>query len=72
MTEEFDEDWAKNFKSKINSHAEKSKIFTAIDSLVDCRNEFAHGGNPNLSVYDVINYFNDAKILLHLLDEVVI
>lgn len=71
LTEEFDEVWAQSFKAKINAHADKTKIFSSLDSLVNCRNEFAHGGNPSLSVYDVIRYFNDAKIILFLLDEVV-
>lgn len=72
LAEEFDEVWAKSFKSKVNAHIKKDEILSSLESLVDCRNEFAHGGNPNPSVYDVIKYFNDAKIFIAILDEVVV
>lgn len=70
--EQFDENWKQEFKKRIKDHPRKDKILASLDSLVECRNEFAHGGNPNKSIDDVIAYFSDSKLILEILDEVVV
>lgn len=67
----FDKDWHTNFKSNINAHADKVTIKTSLQSLVDARNEFAHGGNPNVSLNDVYSYFQESCKLIEILDSIV-
>lgn len=69
--EQFDEDWEKEIKKRVKNHPQKDKILSSLDSLVECRNEFAHGGNPNKSIEDVIEYFSDSRLILQILDDVV-
>jgi hypothetical protein len=68
---EFDDEWKKEFKAKVNSHQDNSQIKDSIKSLVFARNQFAHGGDPNLTINDVLDYFLHSRIVLDLLDEVV-
>lgn len=68
---DFDKDWSKRFKSDINTHAQKSVILTSIQSLVDARNSFAHGGNPGLSINDTITYYTNSKEIIELLDTII-
>lgn len=67
----FDETWCKEFKDQINLHPDKSQILFALKSLVDSRNDFAHGGNPTTSITDAIDYYTHAKKLIIVLDSVV-
>jgi len=72
LLKSFDSSWNTNFKSEVNKHPDKSKIMTSIESLVDARNEFAHGGNPNIPVQSTIDYFYDGKTLIEILDTIII
>ncbi len=67
----FDKNWNKNFKKKIKLLSNREKIILSLTSLNDARNVFAHGGSPSVSFDDVVNYFDDACIMIKLLDEVV-
>lgn len=71
LLKEFDKEWNAEFKRRINIHPDKTKIMTSIESLVDARNEFAHGGNPTLTVSDVITYFSDFRIVIEIIDDIV-
>lgn len=71
LLKEFDIDWNAEFKRRIDTHPNKTKIITSIDSLVAARNEFAHGGNPTLTVSDVINYFSDFRVVIEIIDDIV-
>jgi len=71
MLKDFDVDWNTAFKSGIKAKPNQMTLQTSLQSLVDARNEFAHGGNPNLSIGDVIRYFQDAREIMVVLDSVV-
>lgn len=42
-----------------------------INSLVQLRNDFAHGDNITVSIDTVITYYEAARDILHILDSVV-
>lgn len=67
----FDEEWNAKFKDKLNSHEYSTRIKSSIDSLNTARNSFAHGQTPSSSFENIKNYFEDAVIILEILDEVV-
>lgn len=67
----FDATWKDNFKTAVNNHQRSANLKTSLQSLVDARNEFAHGGNPRVSISDVVQYFADARELIECLDGVV-
>lgn len=68
---DFDSDWKKEFKKRINDEPNKTYLLTSLQSLVDARNDFAHGGNPSASISDIIDYFRHAKRIIEILDEIV-
>jgi len=68
---DFDEDWKKNFKSLLDIEPNKSNLLTSLQSLVDARNDFAHGGNPTASISDVLIYFSHARRIIEIMDNVV-
>jgi hypothetical protein len=67
----FDKDWLAKFKSLLLAKPNSTQIFDSLESLVEARNEFAHGGDPNSTVSDVLRYFTDSRFLLEILDSVV-
>lgn len=71
LLKEFDVNWNTKFRNRVNAHPDRTRIMTSIESLVDARNEFAHGGNPTLTVTDVINYFSDFRIIIEEIDDIV-
>lgn len=68
----FDVRWRDTFKASLNTHADKERICDSVKSLNNARNVFAHGGNPQTTFNDVINYFEDAKIIIQYIDGSVI
>jgi len=68
---QFDEDWKNTFKSKLNLEPNKQALTNSLQSLVDARNDFAHGGNPGASINDVITYFVNSRRIIEIMDEVV-
>lgn len=68
---DFDEQWLVAFKASVNAEANKSALLDSLQSLVDARNDFAHGGNPSSSIGDVLNYFANSRRVIELLDHVV-
>ena len=71
LLQEFDDEWKDDFKSQIDVHADKSEILTSLGSLVDARNDFAHGGNPTLTISDVIKYYRYCRIAVEIIDNIV-
>jgi hypothetical protein len=67
----FDGDWKSAFKNNLNGTANAASLKTSLQSLVDARNEFAHGGNPRVAIRDVCKYFDDARKVIESLDAVV-
>jgi hypothetical protein len=70
LLKDFDENWYSSFIIKMNAETHKTRIETSIKSLVDARNEFAHGGNPTSTVSDVIFYFGDCRRVIEIIDEI--
>lgn len=68
---QFDEDWKKTYKANIKSDPDKQHLLNSLQSLVDARNEFAHGGSPTLSIGDVVVHFKNAKKVVEHVDSVV-
>ena len=68
----FDEDWHKSFKISISNAPNHTAWMTSLQSLVDARNDFAHGGNPSASIGDVITYYQHSKDVIEALDSNVV
>lgn len=71
LLKSFDSFWKTEFKRSVSTHPNSSQLKDSLQSLVDARNEFAHGGNPHVSIGDVRQYFLDAQEILEKLDHVV-
>lgn len=69
--ERFDPNWNAIFKQKLSQEPDKSRIESSLKSLNEARNEFAHGGRPTVSFQSIQLYFNDAKRIIEIIDEVV-
>ena len=65
LLKNFDATWHAEFKRKIKSHRDKSRLLSSLDSLNLARNEFAHGKvSFTISINQVINYYDDTVELL--------
>ena len=60
-------EWKEQFDALVKEAGKISKI----NSLVQLRNDFAHGDNITVSIDTVISYFDAAKDILNILDTVV-
>lgn len=67
---DFDLRWSKKFEELI-SLSDKPRYNGALTKLVNARNEFAHGGTPNIDIASTIEYFNGGCEVLKILDQVV-
>ncbi|PKK83493.1 MAG: hypothetical protein CVT49_08205 [candidate division Zixibacteria bacterium HGW-Zixibacteria-1] len=68
---DFDNDWKDKFKAKIESLPDKAELLMSLQSLVNARNEFAHGGNPGSSIEDISKYFSDSRRIIEELDTII-
>lgn len=68
---EFDEAWKKDFKTNLNSEPNPQALKTSLQSLVDARNDFAHGGNPTISISDVMTYYTNSCRIIEIMDSVI-
>ena len=68
----FDSNWDTQFVGKLDLEINKSRIESSLQSLNEARNQFAHGGSPAVSFTNIVTYYNDAKRIIEILDEVVI
>ncbi len=64
---QLNEKWNSSFKTQINSSPDKNML----NSLVDLRNQLAHGNSISASINDVINQFNAGCNILNILDSIV-
>jgi hypothetical protein len=71
LLSEFDENWHKSVMDAVSNHCEKDRIMTSLKSLVDARNDFAHGGSPSATIADVMQYFGHGRLVIEILDNVV-
>lgn len=72
MLNQFDENWKNAFKANLGADPARAHLLDSLQSLVDARNEFAHGGSPTLSINDVIRHFDHARQVLEHVDLVVV
>lgn len=70
MLHEFDSRWGEKF-NELLAFEDRPQLKSSLTELVDARNEFAHGGNPDVNIKDTIKYFTDGKKILKILDTVV-
>lgn len=70
--DQFDEGWKKTYLTNIKADPDKSHMLSSLSSLVAARNEFAHGGNPTISMSDVIHHFEYARKVVEHIDGVIV
>jgi hypothetical protein len=70
MLTEFDDRWRARF-DELMALDDKPRLKGALTALVDARNEFAHGGNPNLPIDSTLQHFRDGSRVIEILDAVV-
>lgn len=58
--------WKVNFDAKVSQNATAK---ASLNSLVQLRNDFSHGQSPNTTINTIIKYFDDACIIVTLVDE---
>jgi hypothetical protein len=69
--EKFDPNWNAQFKFRLLQEPNKTRIEDSLRSLNSARNQFAHGGRPVVSFNNIVLYFNDAKRIIELIDEII-
>lgn len=72
LLDQFDEDWKKTLQTNLKADPDKTHMISSLDSLVAARNEFAHGGNPTISMTDVLRHFDYARKVVEHIDGVVV
>lgn len=70
MLNEFDERWFSKF-TELLALKEKPKLKEALTKLVSARNEFAHGGNPDIDIAHTIENFKAGTEVIKTLDEAI-
>lgn len=68
---EFDENWKKNFKDKVKRIPNSQQCLDSLNSLVEARNQFAHGGTPNMTIDQVVTFYTESRKLIEIIDNVV-
>lgn len=58
--------WKVNFDKKVKEHGTEK---VSLNSLVQLRNDFAHGQSPNTTINTIIRYFNDSRVIITLVEE---
>lgn len=69
---DFDPEWKQKFKDQVRQHPDSARLHTSMDSLVSARNNFAHGGDPNASISNIISYFTDFYTVITILDSILL
>ncbi|QUH31145.1 HEPN domain-containing protein [Vallitalea guaymasensis] len=64
LLKKFNESWGTELKEKVDNRENSSKLRTSLESLNMVRNQFAHGGNPTITIDDIIEYYSDAIVIL--------
>ena len=72
LLNQFDEDWKKVYKANLSADPDRRQLQDSLQSLVDARNDFAHGGNPTLSISDVLTHFSNAQKVIEHIDSVIL
>lgn len=58
--------WKANFDEKVKAHGTEK---ASLNSLVQLRNDFAHGQSPNTTINTIIRYFDDSRLIITLVEE---
>ena len=66
ILDEFSSDWANEFTNKIND-----QIKTAIDNVLQNRHKIAHGKSIPMSYHNILNYYNNVKKAVEILEEII-
>ncbi|MBN2058368.1 MAG: hypothetical protein JW782_06200 [Candidatus Saganbacteria bacterium] len=69
LLNKFGDEWSSEFNSRMSSITKKEQ--DSLQSLVDLRNEFAHGGNPTATASNIREYFEDSIKIVELLDNII-
>lgn len=70
MLSEFDDRWRARFDEQM-ALDDKPRLKGALTTLVEARNDFAHGGNPDLAIDATLQHFKDGIRVIEILDDVV-
>lgn len=68
----FDDDWNRTFKTDLNRLKSAGKWKTSLDSLIDLRNSFAHGGRPTTTFKAVHEYFRHSRRVILILERAIL
>ncbi|HIF26300.1 MAG TPA: hypothetical protein EYG18_03315 [Micavibrio sp.] len=64
----FDADWQKRLKNDLDGSPHKNQIISALNSLSDVRNSFAHGGSSTITIDDLYAHLMYSIALLKKVD----
>lgn len=70
MLSEFDDRWKARFVEQL-ALADKPRLVEALRRLIEARNSFAHGGDPDLGIAETLTCFRDGMQVMQILDEAV-
>ena len=68
---QFDDNWKTDFKNKLNTHEHSDRLKTSLNSLNSARNSFAHGQTSTATFENIKSYFEDAVVIIDIVDAVV-
>ena len=71
LLKDVDENWADALKASLAASPDKEAFMLSLQSLVDARNDFSHGGNPSTTIGDVLTYFVHSRAVVEFLDAAV-
>jgi len=70
MLTEFDDRWRARFDEQL-ALDDKPRLKGSLTSLVDARNDFAHGGAPDMDINSTMKHYQDGVRVIEILDAVV-
>lgn len=68
---EFDHAWHTGSKTLLEQKANHQALKSSLQSLVEARNDFAHGGSPSSSISDIRTYFRHSREIIEVIDTVI-
>ena len=69
ILEQFSNEWKIAFQDAVKQNHSQDK--ENLNSLVQLRNDFAHGSSPNASINTIIKQFESGRIIIELLDSII-
>jgi len=67
----FDKQWSTDFTDNVDKMTKCEQKKQSLASLVNLRNEFAHGGKPHASINDIVTYYKNGVEIIKELDNVI-